>query len=112
MPDNVTRLIEALQPEALAGATVLQETARILEAVPGGREWDVLLIEPGLSKNGRYYPADVLREAAPLFEGAYSYARHRQPGEGERHPNDKVGRFSQVSVTEEGLQSRFKDIAE
>lgn len=91
--------------------TPLSEAARILEAVPGGREWDVLLIEPGLSKNGRYYPAEVLREAAPLFEGAYSYARHRQPGEGERHPNDKVGRFSQVSVTEAGIRARFKVIA-
>jgi len=33
-----------------------------------GKEWDVVLIEAGESKNGNFYPADVLRKAVPLFE--------------------------------------------
>ena len=105
------RLIEARRPDDNGNNTPLNEAVRIIEAIPGGREWEGLLIEPGLSKNGRYYPADVLRESAPLFEGAYSYARHRSPGEGERHPNDKIGRFSQVRTTDAGLVARFKVVA-
>lgn len=39
-----------------------------------GKEWDVVLIRPGLSRNGNFYPADVLRKAAPLFEGVRACA--------------------------------------
>ena len=35
-----------------------------------GQEWDVVLIESGLSKNGVLYPDDVLRTSIPLFEGS------------------------------------------
>jgi len=34
-----------------------------------GKEWDVVIIESGLSLNGTFYPADVLKSAIPLFEG-------------------------------------------
>jgi len=39
-----------------------------------GREWEVVLIEAGLSKNSRYYPPDVLRKAIPHFEGVKACA--------------------------------------
>lgn len=34
-----------------------------------GKIWDVVIIEAGFSKNNIYYSENVLREAAPLFEG-------------------------------------------
>jgi transcriptional regulator with XRE-family HTH domain len=41
-----------------------------------GTEWDVVLIEEGLSKNGNFYPAETLQDAVTrgLFEGAKAYA--------------------------------------
>ncbi len=43
-----------------------------------GAVWDVVLIQAGLSKNKTFYSTDVLRAAAPLFEGtkacAYRFA--------------------------------------
>jgi transcriptional regulator with XRE-family HTH domain len=45
--------------------------ARLLEAPSkDGREWDIVIIEEGLSLNGNFYPGKVLRSAIPLFEGA------------------------------------------
>ncbi|MBI3925154.1 MAG: hypothetical protein HY319_06405 [Armatimonadetes bacterium] len=42
----------------------------LLEAVdPEGAVWEICLIRSGWSQNGRYYPADVLERALPLFEG-------------------------------------------
>ncbi len=43
--------------------TVLQE------AHSEGSEWDVVLIEAGLSKNGTYYSEETLKRSVPLFEG-------------------------------------------
>jgi hypothetical protein len=96
-PETSTRLTEA--------------AARITEvAGSSGREWDVLLITAGASKNGRDYPATTLRAAAPLFEGVPCYARHRQQGEGERHPLDKVGKFTaaQWSDADAGITARLR----
>lgn len=39
-----------------------------------GRTWDAVIIQSGLSKNGRYYPDEVLLQSAKLFEGARAYA--------------------------------------
>lgn len=35
-----------------------------------GKEWDVVLIAVGWSKNDKYYSRDVLKASVPLFEGA------------------------------------------
>jgi hypothetical protein len=40
-----------------------------------GSVWDVTVIRSGLSLNSRYYPDKVLREAAPLFEGARVFVK-------------------------------------
>lgn len=40
-----------------------------------GLVWDAVLVRSGLSKNGRYYPDALLREAAPLFEGRPVFAK-------------------------------------
>ena len=40
-----------------------------------GKSWLVCLIESGLAKSGTVYPSEVLREAAPLFDGVRAMAR-------------------------------------
>lgn len=42
---------------------------------PDGSKWEVVLIKVGTSKNGVRYAEKVLKEAAPLFEGAKVLAR-------------------------------------
>ncbi len=88
-----------------------------------GREWDVILIEAGMSLNNRYYPADVLQAAVPLFEGVTSFADHATDAERlarpERSVKDKVGKFSNPEFGSfevrgqmvEGVKARFKIIA-
>jgi hypothetical protein len=51
---------------ALEGAALAGEARTVL----------VTLIRPGRSANGVEYPADVLRAAAPLFEGAPAFVDH------------------------------------
>lgn len=99
--------------------------SQIIEAVAGaqGREWDVILIEKGLSLNGNYYPDSTLKTSIPLFEGAYAYADHATVADRisrpERSVKDKVGRFKSIEYgsflvgghTVEGLKARFKVIA-
>src|SRR5690606_5268261 len=57
------------------------------------------------SKNGRLYPAKVLREAARLYEGAKVNVNHpsgRNPL-GERAYEDRLGVIRAVQVRESGL---------
>ena len=53
-----------------------------------GRIWDVVLIVEGWSKNGRYYPAEVLRQAIPLFESSPIAVYGYQPGSREHVPSE------------------------
>lgn len=39
-----------------------------LESSPSGNIWKVMIIEEGLSKNGKYYTKEALQKAVPLFE--------------------------------------------
>lgn len=98
----------------------------LIEAVKGteGREWDVILITEGASKNRgklpgtgqRYYPADALAAAAPLFEGAAAYADHATEPRKGRSVTDKVGVFREAVYGEhetrggkvKGIKARFK----
>lgn len=41
----------------------------LLETKHEGKEWKIVVIQAGLSKNGKFYPEDVLKEAVPLFDG-------------------------------------------
>ena len=105
----------------------MQESERLnlIEAVQGsdGREWDVLIVEAGLSKNGNYYPPETLRAAVPLFEGVVAYADHATEADLRqrkgRSVRDKVGIFrnpeyAQMQLrgrTTEGIKARFKVLA-
>lgn len=59
--------------------------ARILEAKgkddKGNRVFRVQVIAYGDSKNARRYPENVMRAAAPLYEGAKAFNRHRSTAE-------------------------------
>lgn len=59
----------------------------------GGSVWEVVLIKAGMSANGRRYTEEVLRQAAPLFEGVKAYADHATQA-------DLVNRKGNRSVTE------------
>lgn len=42
---------------------------RLLEAKdPEGKDWDIVVIEAGLGKNNRFYPAEVLKKARHLYQ--------------------------------------------
>lgn len=98
---------------------------QIIEAAgkKDGKEWDVILIQTGTSANGRHYPADTLKKAAPLFEGVASFADHATDAERvarpERSVKDKVGKFispqygthSVRGKMVEGIKARFKVVS-
>ena len=50
------------------------ESCRVLEAGKEGKEFEVVLIEPGKSKNGITYPAELLKRSVSLFEGVQAFA--------------------------------------
>ncbi len=60
-----------LEPVAEAAVQTLRVGALLEAAKKDGWTWDVVVIQPGWSKNGRYYPRDVLAAAVEnqLFEG-------------------------------------------
>lgn len=60
-------VVEEYRP--VASASTMIEAVAAGEGVPNGTIWLVRVIRSGLSKNRIDYPAAVLREAAPLFEG-------------------------------------------
>jgi len=81
----------------------LGEWGRLVEAVDdGGFEWLVCLIKAGLAKSGTFYPAEVLREAAPRFEGARGYDRSDQDHLADRGASVRniVGWHDQVQFQE------------
>lgn len=63
------------------------------EGEPEGSRWAVILIEAGTSKNRNRYRGEVLRAAAPLYEGARCFWNHTS-GSGDRDARDLAGFFS------------------
>lgn len=92
----------------------LRETARLLERVEGkrGLEWEVVLIEAGLSANGNLYTEEVLRQAVPLFAGVKAFADHATETElrerPERSVEDVVGWFESPRFEGGGVRATFK----
>lgn len=81
---------------------------RVLEAKgtdpAGGRIFRVRIIATGDSKNGRRYPAAVLREAVSLYEGAKAYDHHRTDEELRTSTiNGLVGSYRNVEASDDGL---------
>jgi hypothetical protein len=67
-----------------------------------GSRWEVVLIAPGLSANGVMYTADMLRQAAPLFEGVRALARSDAEHRSEQavHVRNVVGWYEQAQYRE------------
>jgi hypothetical protein len=81
---------------------------RVLEAkgtdTTGGRIFRVRIISAGDSKNGRRYPAAVLREAVSLYEGAKAYDHHRTDEELRTSTiSGLVGSYRNVEASDDGL---------
>lgn len=89
-----------------------------------GSKWGVVVLREGESKNRgvhnpgvpRYYPPELIRSSAHLFEGAWVYRNHASQAEREQHParriEDRVGRITGVRpvLAEDGrweLQGAF-----
>lgn len=88
--------------------SILDAELPILEAESTdatGSKWQVLLIKEGLSGNGVYYSEDVLKAAAPLFEGVRAYADHPTKDEMKNRPErsirDVVGWYDGVAWSDE-----------
>lgn len=102
-----------MKHSASAGKRIA-ETARLLEQVEGkrGLEWEVVLIEAGLSANGNLYPEEVLRCAVPLFEGIKAFADHATQTEirerPERSVEEIVGWFESPRFEGRGIRATFK----
>ena len=79
--DDAEEVVARTQYEAIAESVAVP--GRIRESIgtgsDGGRIFEVTIIEAGLSRNGRFYDNDVLREATSLYEGAKAFDRHRTP---------------------------------
>jgi hypothetical protein len=81
----------------------LDDDGRLLEADAKvtGNKWAVVVIQEGLSKNRNFYPAEVLREAAPLYENRPIYLNHdTNPGRFGRSPEDAIGFIKSVRATQ------------
>lgn len=136
----VDRMVEMGMPEEEARSNLkamkdagqqgqMREGVHFIEAVKGsdGREWDVLLIEAGMSRNpppkNYYYPAEALKAATPLIEGAAAYEDHATDEDMRRRKGRRVrekvgvfrsaefGRYNVRGRLVEGLKARFKVLA-
>ena len=85
---------------------LIRAVAKGAKAPDEAWDFDVLIARPGYSGDGEWFlPRDVLREAAPLFEGAQAFANHT--GSGGPDIKNLVGWHREVRMGEEGLLSTF-----
>lgn len=94
------RVTEAEDVETVEG--------RVLEAngtaPDGGRVFRVEILRYGTSKNGNRYTEAVMRNAAPLYEGAKAYDHHRTSEELRTSTiNGLVGSYRNVEATRDAL---------
>lgn len=76
---------------------------------------DVTLIEPGWSKNGRYYSKEALGKAVPIFDGAKCYVDHPKLSEEkdrpERSVRDLAGYYTNVRQSDTGALKGMLNIS-
>src|SRR5262245_39300277 len=62
-----------------------------------------------VSRNNRRYLSEALKNAIPLYEGAWSYLNHPRKGQEDqpRRAEDKFGRFRNVRMAEDGLRGDY-----
>jgi len=96
----------------------LHELVTLQEAVldPENYSVRVRLIRSGWSKNGRYYPDETLKAAAPMWEGVKAYADHPSRSEAkdrpERSVRDIVGVYENVAHENNITDANFRALGE
>jgi len=78
----------------------LDDDGQLLEAAatPSGKQWRVLIISEGMSKNRNQYGRKCLEAALPLYEGVQVYADHQEtPRQFGRSVNDCIGFVKNVA---------------
>lgn len=70
------------------------EEVRIVEDLGTGKDWKVVLISPGISKNRTYYSPSLLQKKTSLFEGVSAFADHK---DGSRSVSEIVGWYDNVA---------------
>lgn len=103
--DQLAAAVESAQPGERDHLT-----GRVLEAKSGtstgGRVFRVRIIAVGTSLNGTRYTEAVLGAAAPMYEGAKAYDRHRTPDELKSGTiAGLVGHYRNVTASSEGLDA-------
>lgn len=76
--DNTVQLgtpFEVVQQHAPVRMAEAVDVGRLIEAAGSSGEWLIRVICAGESENGNVYPAEVLREAAPMFEGVRVFVK-------------------------------------
>ncbi len=66
---------------------------------------NVILIRPGMSKNRKQYPEDVLQKSAPIFEGSPAFADHPQKPGQSRSFRDITGQYTNVRYEDGALRA-------
>ena len=113
--ESLPAIKEAVVPKNLNGLEEFRLASHVTaSASDDGSAWTVRLIVEGHTDSGRYFPADVLREAIPLFEGARAYVNH--PDEnfqgGDRPLESLVGWYDGVTLKEgDGLYATWHILA-
>ena len=89
-------------------------TLQEAELNPENYSVKVNLIKSGWSKNGRYYPDETLRTAAPMWNGLKAYADHPSRSEAkdrpERSVRDIVGVYENVRHDGDTTRADFRVI--
>jgi hypothetical protein len=93
-----------------------EATGHFLQAVEAaeaeaGWEWEVVLIQAGLSKTRYYFPVEVLQASVPLFEGRPAFmlneAQHVDTPL-KKPPGDIVGWYDQVRMSGDKMIARLR----
>jgi hypothetical protein len=66
------------------------KTQLLCESFGDKGEITFTVIKPGWSKNNRYYPADMLKKSAPIFEGAKMFVNHATEKEATARPEGNL----------------------
>jgi hypothetical protein len=105
LPDVPGRIVDAAAPrvDRIEGGRIIE--ARGTDAA-GGRIFGVTIIQPGTSKNGVTYPAQVLASAAPLYNGAKAFDHHRTAEELQSSSiAGLVGTYRNVTADQSGVHA-------
>jgi hypothetical protein len=110
--------VEPDEPKPVAAlglfATVEQLEEGATTYSPQTGNLNITVIKPGWSKNNRYYPAEVLKQSANIFEGAKMFADHQTDKDAAARPEgsvrDWVGTITGVHALSDGTVKAIANI--